>query len=96
MRRRSNPPQKPEAEKSAASVLRPHNAHPPPNPPQMQPGWQPTDQGEPQGIFNGPNLPAERSLAEQKYDLAFQQYRQMQEIAPKNPMVLNLAWAWQA
>ncbi len=37
---------------------------------------------------------AERSLAEQKYDQAVNQYRQMQEIAPKNPMVLNnLAWA---
>jgi len=37
---------------------------------------------------------AERSLAEQKYDLAVQQYRQMAELAPKNPMVLNnLAWA---
>ena len=37
---------------------------------------------------------AERSLAEQKYDSAIQQYRQMLEIAPKNPMLLNnLAWA---
>ncbi len=37
---------------------------------------------------------AERSLAEQKYDQAVQQYRQMLEIAPKNPMLLNnLAWA---
>ena len=37
---------------------------------------------------------AERSLAEQKYDLAVQQYRQMLELAPKNPMILNnLAWA---
>lgn len=37
---------------------------------------------------------AERSLGEQKYDAAIQQYRQMLEIAPKNPMLLNnLAWA---
>ena len=37
---------------------------------------------------------AERSLAEQKYDQAAQQYRQMLELAPKNPMLLNnLAWA---
>lgn len=37
---------------------------------------------------------AERSLAEQKYDQAAQQYRQMLEFAPKNPMLLNnLAWA---
>lgn len=37
---------------------------------------------------------AERSLAEQKYDQAVQQYRQMLELAPKNPMLLNnLAWA---
>ena len=37
---------------------------------------------------------AERSLAEQKYDAAIQQYRQMLELAPKNAMVLNnLAWA---
>lgn len=37
---------------------------------------------------------AERSLAEQKYDQAVQQYRQMLEFAPKNPMLLNnLAWA---
>lgn len=36
---------------------------------------------------------AERSLAEQKYDLAAQQYRQMLELAPKNAMLLNnLAW----
>jgi len=37
---------------------------------------------------------AERSLAEQRYDQAVQQYRQMLELAPKNPMLLNnLAWA---
>ena len=36
---------------------------------------------------------AERSLTEQKYELAAQQYRQMLELAPKNPMLLNnLAW----
>jgi cellulose synthase operon protein C len=36
---------------------------------------------------------AERSLADQKYDLAAQQYRQMLELAPKNAMLLNnLAW----
>lgn len=37
---------------------------------------------------------AESNLTAQKYDLAVQQYRQMLEIAPKNPMLLNnLAWA---
>ncbi len=37
---------------------------------------------------------AERSLADRNYDSAVQQYRQMLEMAPKNPMVLNnLAWA---
>lgn len=37
---------------------------------------------------------AERSLADHKYDSAIQQYRQMLEMAPKNPMLLNnLAWA---
>ncbi|MBN9695086.1 MAG: PEP-CTERM system TPR-repeat protein PrsT [Zoogloea sp.] len=37
---------------------------------------------------------AERALTEKKYESAVQQYRQMLEIAPKNPMVLNnLAWA---
>jgi tetratricopeptide (TPR) repeat protein len=51
------------------------------------------DQGESEGS-HGRTYLAERSLAEQKYDQAVQQYRQMQEIAPKNPMVLNnLAWA---
>lgn len=36
---------------------------------------------------------AENNLAAQKYELAAQQYRQMLEIAPKNPMLLNnLAW----
>lgn len=37
---------------------------------------------------------AESNLAAQKYDQAVQQYRQMLEIAPKNPMLLNnMAWA---
>jgi Flp pilus assembly protein TadD len=37
---------------------------------------------------------AERSLSEQKYESAVQQYRQMLEMAPKNAMLLNnLAWA---
>jgi putative PEP-CTERM system TPR-repeat lipoprotein len=37
---------------------------------------------------------AERYLMELKYDQAVQQYRQMLEIAPKNPMLLNnMAWA---
>lgn len=37
---------------------------------------------------------AERSLKEQKFDQAAQQYRQMVDIAPKNPLLLNnLAWA---
>ena len=37
---------------------------------------------------------AETSLKDKKYDQAVQQYRQMVEIAPKNPLLLNnLAWA---
>lgn len=37
---------------------------------------------------------AESDLATEKYEQAVQQYRQMLEIAPKNPMLLNnMAWA---
>ena len=81
-------------EKSAASVLRLHNAHLAANQPQdaarLAADWI---KANPKDLTVRTYL-AERSLAEQKYDQAVQQYRQMQEIAPKNPMVLNnLAWA---
>jgi len=81
-------------EKSAASILRLHNAHVAANQPQeatrVAADWI---KANPKDLTVRTYL-AERSLAEQKYDQAVQQYRQMQEIAPKNPMVLNnLAWA---
>ncbi len=80
-------------EKSAASILRLHNAHLAASQPQeaarVASDWI---KANPKDLTVRTYL-AERSLAEQKYDQAMQQYRQMQEIAPKNPMVLNnLAW----
>lgn len=80
-------------DRSAGAVLRLHNAHTLANQPQeanrVVSDWI---KANPKDLTVRTYL-AERSLAEQKYDQAVQQYRQMQEIAPKNPMVLNnLAW----
>ncbi|MBN8281586.1 XrtA/PEP-CTERM system TPR-repeat protein PrsT [Zoogloea sp.] len=81
-------------EKSAASIIRLHNAHLMANQSseaaKLAADWI---KANPKDLTVRTYL-AERSLAEQKYDQAVHQYRQMQEIAPKNPMVLNnLAWA---